>query len=192
MTKNEFINSLRASLIGLPQEDIENSIEFYSEMIEDSMEDGMSEEEAVASLGNLGDIAAHIRATSSQTGSNVKKKVSSRRKLSCLEIVLLIISSPIWGGFAIGLFGVYISLWAVILSLYAAVISMAAASVAGIITFPFKLGVPGEAIMTLGFSLIIAGITIFAFFGVNQITKAYIRFTKWIFNSVKSLFTGGE
>ena len=53
MRKNEFINEIRGALRGYPHNEVENSIEFYSEIIEDRMENGMSEEEAVASLGDL-------------------------------------------------------------------------------------------------------------------------------------------
>ena len=46
MTKNEFIEKLRARevLFGLPEEDIARSISFYGELIDDRMEEGMSEE----------------------------------------------------------------------------------------------------------------------------------------------------
>ena len=45
MNKQEFITSLYNRLSGLPQNDIENSIEFYSEMIDDRIEEGLTEEE---------------------------------------------------------------------------------------------------------------------------------------------------
>ena len=35
MDQQEFLNSLRKELSGLPQEDIEERLTFYSEMIED-------------------------------------------------------------------------------------------------------------------------------------------------------------
>lgn len=48
MDKRTFLNSLREQLYGLSQSDIDKSLEYYSEMIDDRMEDGVSEEEAVA------------------------------------------------------------------------------------------------------------------------------------------------
>ena len=50
MNKEEFLSELRTKLSGLPQEDIEERISFYSEMIDDRMEDGISEEEAVEGM----------------------------------------------------------------------------------------------------------------------------------------------
>ena len=51
MNKQEFLSRLRKQLKGL--EDKEERITFYSEMIDDRMEEGLSEEEAVAAVGSL-------------------------------------------------------------------------------------------------------------------------------------------
>jgi len=56
MNKNEFLATLRERLNGLPEEDIIKSIDFYGEMLDDRIEDGMSEEEAVSDLGNIDEI----------------------------------------------------------------------------------------------------------------------------------------
>ena len=61
MRKNEFINEIRGALRGYPHDEVENSIEFYSEIIDDRMENGMSEEQAVASLGDLDRIIKNIK-----------------------------------------------------------------------------------------------------------------------------------
>ena len=47
MNKLEFIAELRDRLSGLPQGEVEERLSFYSEMIDDRMEDGVSEKEAV-------------------------------------------------------------------------------------------------------------------------------------------------
>ena len=60
MTKEEFLSQLRTRLSSLPQGDLDRSLEFYSEMIDDRMEDGMSEREAVANMGDLSKITEQI------------------------------------------------------------------------------------------------------------------------------------
>ena len=45
MTKKEFLSGLRKKLSGLPQEDSEERLNFYSEIIDDRVEEGLSEEE---------------------------------------------------------------------------------------------------------------------------------------------------
>ena len=51
MNKREFLDALRHGLYGLPQDDIEERLGFYAEMIDDRMAEGLSETEAVADLG---------------------------------------------------------------------------------------------------------------------------------------------
>ena len=61
MTKLEFLNELRNRLSGLSEEDIERSLSFYSEAIEDRIEDGMSEEDAVYEMGPIDRAADAVR-----------------------------------------------------------------------------------------------------------------------------------
>ena len=60
MTKREFLSRLNEGLSGLPQEDAAGRLAFYSEMIDDRIEDGLSEEEAVAGIGPVEKIVAQI------------------------------------------------------------------------------------------------------------------------------------
>ena len=60
MNKTEFSDALRRALGKLPSYEVEQSIAFYLEMIDDRMEDGMSEADVVAALGPVGAIAAQI------------------------------------------------------------------------------------------------------------------------------------
>ena len=62
MNKDSFLNELRARLAGLPQADIEERIAFYNEMINDRMEDGLTEEEAVEEIGSVDEIVGQIMA----------------------------------------------------------------------------------------------------------------------------------
>lgn len=56
MKKEEFLEALRAGLAGTA--DAEQALAFYQEMIDDRMEDGMPEEEAVAQVGPLETVLA--------------------------------------------------------------------------------------------------------------------------------------
>ena len=50
MNKASYLAQIRQLLQSLPEEDRERSLAFYAESIDDRIEDGRSEEEAVASL----------------------------------------------------------------------------------------------------------------------------------------------
>lgn len=60
MNKEQFKAALYKELSGLEEGDLEKSLEFYTEMIDDRMEEGLPEEEAVASLGEVREIATQI------------------------------------------------------------------------------------------------------------------------------------
>lgn len=60
MNKIEFLEQLEARLRGINIVDRVRSLDYFSEIIDDCMENGMSEEEAVASLGDIGEIAEKI------------------------------------------------------------------------------------------------------------------------------------
>ena len=46
MRKAEFLRELEKRLQGLPKDEIDSRLAFYSEMIDDRIEDGKTEEEA--------------------------------------------------------------------------------------------------------------------------------------------------
>ena len=60
MNKAEFLNELRTKLNGLPQNDIKERVSFYTEMIDDRVEDGMSEEEAIEQIGPVDKVVETI------------------------------------------------------------------------------------------------------------------------------------
>lgn len=85
MTKLKFLLSLHDRLSGLPKNDVEERLSFFSEMIEDRMEEGLSEEEAVSAVGTVDQIAAQIVADIALAG-NAKEKTKPHR---AWEIVFL-------------------------------------------------------------------------------------------------------
>lgn len=60
MTKREFLETIRKGISSLSEEDIIRSVRYYSEMIDDRIEDGMSEQDAVAAMGDPEAIIAEI------------------------------------------------------------------------------------------------------------------------------------
>jgi len=60
MMKSDFLDLIRKGLSSLSEDDINKSIRYYSEMIDDRIEDGISEEEAVAAMGDPEAVIAEI------------------------------------------------------------------------------------------------------------------------------------
>lgn len=197
MTKQEFIAQLRQKLKGLPQPDIEESVIFYTEMIDDRVEDGISEEDAVSEIGSIDEIV-------SQTVSDipltkiVKEKVRSKSKLSALQIVLLAIGSPIWVSLLIALFAVvfsfWVCLWAVVITLWAVDVALAASSI-GALASGVIIIIKGDVLsgfFMLGACLVCAGLFIFLLLGCKALTKFSAILTKKIVLGIKKSFIGKE
>ena len=190
MTKLQFLLTLHERLKALPREESEERLNFYSEMIEDRMEEGLSEEDAVAAVGSVDEIAAQI------TGELPPK--TSKRQFKAWEIVLLAVGSPIWfslliAAFAV-LFSLYVSLWAVMISLWAVFASLAACAV-GFIAAGTVFSCNGQlpaGIAMIGAAAICAGLTIFFFFGCKAATSGTVLLTQKTVLWLKNRFTKKE
>ena len=56
MNKQSFLDALKEKLYGLPWQELKERLDFYSEMIDDRMEEGITEEEAVAAIEIVEDV----------------------------------------------------------------------------------------------------------------------------------------
>lgn len=198
MNKSDFLSELRRGLDCLPEEDIEKSVDFYAEMIDDKMEEGLTEEEAVAEAGSVDEISAQIIAEIPLTRL-VKARVKPKRALKAWEIVLIAAGSPVWLSLlvavAVTVVSVYASLWAVIVSLYAVVLSFGAGGLAGIVgaaACPFLSNGSAAAVMSLGAGLICAGLAVLSYLGCFEITKGMIVLTKKALCALRSAVIGKE
>ena len=192
MDKYDFLLALEARLEGLPEADRQASLDFYSEMLDDLVEGGMTETEAVASLGSPEAIAEEIL-LEMPLPKLVKAKMKKRR-LSGLEITLLAVGFPIWLPIGIALlavvFAIYISLWAVVVSLYAANVAMAACAPTGIAAAVvlFASGKPTAALLLLGAGLALAGLSILWFLLCNLTAKGVWQLGKLTLRGIKACF----
>ena len=193
MNKQDFLAALRERLSGLPQQELEERLSFLEEGIADRMEDGLSEEEAVASMGSIDEIVGQIVADV-PLAKLVKEKAKKRRRLRTWEIVLLAVGSPVWAPLLIAaiavIFSLYAVLWAVVASLWALPASLAAVGIAGIaaIVFCSIEGLPIVGLILLGIGIFAAGLTIFATFGCLAATRGVVLLTKAIARGIKLLF----
>ena len=60
MDKKTFLSALRASLVHLPPDAANNTVEYYSEIIDDYIENGASEEDAVRAVGSIEQIVTNL------------------------------------------------------------------------------------------------------------------------------------
>ena len=197
MNKQNFISALREKLSGLPQEDIEERLSFYSEMIDDRIEEGLTEDCAVSELGSVDSIVAQI-IEDTPLSRIAKEKLKPKRQIKTWEIVMLAVCSPIWLSLLISAFSIIISLyavlWAVVISLWAAFGTLVGCSLGGTISgVGYIFG--GNSLIGLaltGLGIICAGLSIFLFFGCSAATNGVITLAKKAILGVKFCFVGKE
>lgn len=197
MTKSEFLDALRRRLSGLPRQEMEDRLAFWSEMIEDRREAGLSEEDAVRDIGSVEEIAAQIIAEV-PLAKIARERVKSQRRLHIWEIVLLVLGSPIWFSLAIAAFSVALSLyavlWSLVVSLWAVLASFAACTVGGSIAGIVFIGV-GEVpagVFLLGAGIVCAGLAILFIFGCKAATRGALLLTRAVVLGIKKCFVGRE
>ncbi len=183
MSKQEFLAMLRKGLSGLPQSDIEERLTFYSEMIDDRMEEGLTEEEAVSQVGSVNEIVSQILSENPPSKDGTKK-IKSRKGLKAWEIIFLVLGSPIWLSLLLAVFAVilsiYVVIWSVIISLWAIWGSFIACSFGGVVAGAIFMsngnGLTGIAM--IGAGIVCAGLSIFLFYGCKAATKGTLSLTK--------------
>lgn len=195
MIKEEFINELRNKLVGLPKEELENRLNYYEEMIEDRMDEGKTEEEAVAEIGNVDDIAKQIT-DETPLITLVKEQTKPKRSLKVWEIVLLFLGFPLWFPLVLtGLilcFVAYLLIWVFVIVSYSIEFSFAVASIASLVGFLIYLGNGEVNLIALGLTIMCLGVAILFVFVCIAITKMTIKLSKTVLLKIKSAIIGKE
>lgn len=197
MNKQEFLAELRRGLARLPQEDRDERLTFYGEMLDDRMEEGLSEEEAVAAVGPVEDIVRQAAADFPAVKS-AKEGTRPKRRLRAGEIVLLVLGSPLWLPLGIAaaavIFSLYVSLWSVIISLWT-VFGALAVSAAAVVPMGVVFAVRGSGaagLAMLAAAAVCAGLAIGLFFGCRGITAGVLALTKRLVLRIKNGFARKE
>ena len=197
MNKAEFLEELRSSLSGFPKEDVGERIAFYGEMIDDRVEEGADEDEAVAALGGVENVRDQIIADL-PLSKIVKEKIKPKRRLRAWEIVLIVLGSPLWFSLLVAaiavLFSLYVVLWSLIISLWAVELSLFAAAIGALVISAvyFSLGQIPQGMMLSGGGLFIAGFAILMIYACVGASKSVVGLTKKAAFFVKTGFAGKE
>ena len=195
MNKLEFLSELRDRLPGLPGEDIGRSMDYYSEMIDDRMEEGLSEEEAVKAIGPMDEVIAQIL-METPLPKLVRAKVKRKRSVSTGQIVLLILGSPVWLPLSIVILGIllvfYLLLWVLVLVLYAVDLCVTVVGLSGFLGACVQMfgGRLAQGAFLLGVGLACAGLAVLLFFGSSLIAKGVLILGRKMLRAIKSCFIG--
>ena len=198
MNKESFLKELEKRIAQLPRSEQEKSLAFYAELIDDMTEDGMTEEEAVARLGPVQEIAEGIL-LDAPLSALVKSRTKPKHRLHWWEIVLIIIGSVVWLPLLIAViavvFSVYAAIWAVAVAVFGVVLALglAALGIPFMMLFAanFVAGPAGVA-MGAGAMLVLAGLAVIFFVGALKLAKCLGKLARAFGRWLKRLFIRKE
>ena len=214
VNKMQFLRAVREKTVHLPLSEVNRLLEYFNEMIDEAMEEGLSEEEAVDRLGTWEEICAQIeefRTSEPVLTEPIKedfteepqnpipdKKPKKRVSLPVWAIVLLILTSPVWGAIVLSLgiavFAVVASLvvivGALVISLFAIVVALAAVGVVGIPAGVVLLATSGIApfLLTLGGGLVCVGLAILGGLLLAPFAVFFVSTVKLVFRGIAGFF----
>jgi len=223
MNKQQFLAAVRLNAASVPPEELTALLDYYTEMIDEAMDEGCTEEEAVARVGSWDEIREQIHTfraepnpvpiiqpqpsfhnTQSETNTAAPASEPAKVKrwknisLPTWAVVLLILTSPVWGTVVltllIVLFAVVFSLvvigGALVISLFAVVIALAAVGVVGIGAGVVLLATSGIApfLLTLGGGLVCVGLAILGGLLLAPFAVFFVSTVKLVFRGIAGFF----
>lgn len=197
MKKDQFLFELGELLYGLPENEVQERLSFYSEMIDEAVYEGLNEEEAVARLGPVDEVFARIMSEIPLTRL-VGEKVRPKKKMSGGKIALLILGFPIWITLLALVFSFFIAFYAIVFSLTAAffaagiVLPFAALFSVVLSCWYFISSNIWNGVFGIGTAFIVSGLSILMFSLAFGILKGGLKLLGRLFFKIKCLFIGKE
>lgn len=188
MNRAEFIEVLRKELVSLKKAERDKFINYYEEIINDYIENGLTEEEVIEKVGNPKIIAKNIL---NEQGNVEFEAPSINSKI--INIILLILGFPLWGsllfaGLMLILSGLII-VWFVPFASGVSAIAFFAAGLLSIVATPFMIAdVLSVGIVQLGMGISSIGVSFLLAMATIYLSKKFSRFTKEICSRIFKLF----
>lgn len=202
MKKLEFINELGSALSVLPPEEVRPILDYYMEILADRMEDGLTEEAAIASLGPIDQLAEkllaehegeHADSLPIQPEPPASPKpapadhVPSPRRFSGWAIALAIVLSPLWLALFCVLIGVEAAVWTTLAALVVAAGGMMLGGISGAVVSLIAafnpLSLYGR-VLTCGICLLCAGLGFLLLPFTLWLIRLFARLHRWCFRTL--------
>ena len=184
MNKQEYLASLRAALACLPESEIEESVAFYTEMIDDRVADGLTEEEATAQLD---DPKAAARAIIADLPVVPRTVVLTKQRNRALYWTLVILGFPLWFPLLLAagmlVLAGLLTIWCLILGLWLLAAGLLAGGPLGIgvCLWALAVGQPAYGVFELGSGLLCFGLGLFCLHGAVAASKTLMQVSRqWI------------
>lgn len=187
MNKKEFLNDLDSKLDFLTEEERNKTLNYYSEIIEDRIESGASEEEAVLQMESTEVIAKKLM-TENNTQKNTSEKVLDfidklfEKHGYLFVLAIVIFSIPLWTPIVGVILGLVCTMF---LILFAMIAFGAIGSVAALgIGISFITQSLLSAISALGVSMVCAGFAVLVTIGTVKLISMMSNFFKKVYQDI--------
>ncbi len=196
MTKADFLQLLERALSQLSEEERRANLEYYSELLDDMLEEGMTEAEATAKLGSPAAIAESILQE-----MPLSKLVSTRMKPKSgwtpLAIILAVVGSPVWvplllAGVAV-VAALFVSIWALAVVAVVVVLALALAVIAvPVLAVRTAVRTLPTGLLLLGGGLVLLGLCVLGGLMAVELCKLLAQLTVLLAHKIKGLFIRKE
>ena len=196
MSKADFLRLLERALAQLSEEERQKNLEYYSELLDDMMEEGMTEAEATAKLGSPNQIAQSIL-QEMPLGKLVSTRMKPKSGWTPLAIVLAVVGSPVWVPLLLAtvaiVLAVFVSIWALGFAAVAVVLGLVVAVVATpIIAIKAATLTLPVGLLLLGAGLVLLGLCVLGGLMAVELCKLLWQLTVWLAHKFKGLFIRKE
>ena len=183
-TKAGFLKALSQKLSVLPKEEREKSLNFYEEIIDDKIEEVLTVQEAVESLGSIDEIVADILENSSVDGQTTAEKKGIPL---WARICLLVVSSPLWCMAYIVMLIAFVCI--LILGIIEASFALMVVSGIAQAVLDFICKYNAHAVFCLGIAIMSAGLGMVLFKPIDLamvksskfLWEMTVKFSRWLF-----------
>ena len=195
MKKDEFIARLRKNLSGLPKEEREDRVSFYSEMIDDKVADGYPEDEVIEDLGTPEEVAKEIIGDT-PLRTIIKERVKPKRSLKGWEVLLLVLGFPLWFPLVLTTFILFLSgfivLWSLMIALLAVDLGLLVGGIGSIVIGVLTVSSKGitSAAFIGGAGMAVTGLAIIFILSTKGILKGLGKLTKKMLVGTKNMVVG--
>lgn len=187
----QYLERLGRALGALSEDDRTASIDYYREMIQDRLESGMSEREAVQDLEPPESAAAAI---TNELPALPRAIANGRRLGEPLFWILLIVGSPVWltimALLLLVILGAYLLIWASILIIWAFAGIGLAAGLSALLICIWSISKQPTAftLLILAMGLGCTAIGMLAIPLATAFTRIIVRASAWLTRSIRSLY----
>ena len=181
MNRIQFIEKLANKLSDLPENELKETIDYYYEIIDDKVSEGMSEEEAINSLGSIEEIVNSIIPNQfTDTTINHNKKQSNWKTIFVSSTAIIWV--PVLISLIAAIFAIYVSLWAVVISLGVSSLATLVSSLISIYGFiDLFNGSIGSGLTYISMGIGSIGLSFILYFITIQFGKLLVLLTNKIF-----------